>query len=135
MRGLSLLLLTAAIGGCAPYGPEAPRTPRAEAHLQTLLNGRVAGAPVSCLPEYRSNDMVVIDDNTVLFRDGRTTYRNDFQGGSCARLGSGYYALLTRRTGGIGLCRGDIAEVKDLTNGFTVGSCVIGDFVPYTKPR
>jgi hypothetical protein len=79
--------------------------------------------------------MVVIDDNTVLFRNGRTVYRNDFQGGSCSRLGSGNYALLTRRTGGIGLCRGDIAEVKDLTVGITVGSCVMGDFVPYTRPR
>ena len=50
--------------------------------------------------------MVVIDDNTVLFRDGRTIYRNDFQGGTCNHLGSGFFALLTRRIGGIGLCRG-----------------------------
>lgn len=134
MRSLSLLLVAATIGSCAPVGPEV-RTPQAEAHLQTALNGKIAGQPVSCLPDYRSNDMTVIDDSTVLFRAGRTTYRNDFQGGSCSRLGSGNYALLTRRTGGIGLCRGDIAEVKDLTNGITVGSCVIGDFIPYTKPR
>ena len=134
MRSMSLLLLTVAIGGCAPVQPEM-RSPQAETHLAKLLSGRTPGPPVSCLPDYRSNDMVVIDDNTVLFRDGRTTYRNDFQGGGCSRLGSGYYALLTRRTGGIGLCRGDIAEVKDLTQGFTVGSCVIGDFIPYTKPR
>ena len=134
MRSMSFLLLTVAIGACAPVQPAA-RSPRAEVHLQTLLSGRTPGPPVSCLSDFRSNDMVVIDDSTVLFRDGRTTYRNDFQGGSCSRLGSGSYALLTRRTGGIGLCRGDIAEVKDLTNGFTVGSCVIGDFVPYTKPR
>ena len=135
MRSMSLLLITATIGSCAPVQP-VERTPQAEAHLQTLLSGKVAGPPVSCLPEYRANDMVVIDDSTILFRDGRRTiYRNDLQGGSCSRLGSGNYALLTRRTGGIGLCRGDIAEVKDLTNGFTVGSCVMGDFVPYTKPR
>ncbi|WP_309661816.1 hypothetical protein [Sphingomonas sp.] len=134
MRGMSILLAAAAIGSCAPVEPVA-RTPQAEAHLATLLSGRVAGPPVSCLPDYRSNDMVVIDDSTILFRAGRTTYRNDLQGGSCSRLGSGNYALLTRRTGGIGLCRGDIAEVKDLTNGITVGSCVMGNFVPYTKPR
>jgi hypothetical protein len=79
--------------------------------------------------------MVVIDDNTVVFKDGRTVYRNDFQGGTCSQLGSGNYALLTRRYGGSGLCRGDIAEVKDLTSGFTVGSCAMGDFIPYTKPR
>jgi hypothetical protein len=134
MRSVSLLFLTIAISACAPVQPVA-RSPQAEAHLEKLLAGRTAGPPISCLPDFRSNDMVVIDDSTVLFRDGRTTYRNDFQGGSCSNLGSGNYALLTRRVGGIGLCRGDIAEVRDLTNGFTVGSCAIGDFVPYTKPH
>lgn len=134
MRGIPALFLAVAVGACAPVQPVA-RAPQAEAHLQQLLSGRIPGPPVSCLPDYRSNNMVVIDDDTVLFQDGRTTYRNDFQGGSCSRLGSGNYALLTRRIGGIGLCRGDIAEVKDLANGMTVGSCVMGDFVPYTKPR
>ncbi|WP_309661101.1 hypothetical protein [Sphingomonas sp.] len=133
MRSLSLLILTVAIGGCAPVQP-VERSPQADAHLQSLLAGRTASPPISCLSDYRSNDMVVIDDSTVLFRDGRTVYRNDFQGGSCNHLGSGFFALLTRRTGGIGLCRGDIAEVIDTGTGMTVGSCVIGDFVPYTKP-
>ena len=134
MRYQALLLFAAAVGSCAPVQP-APRTPQAETQLQHLLSGRVQGPAISCLPDYRSNDMVVIDDNTVLFRDGRTVYRNDFQGGSCPHLGNGNFALLTKRIGGSGLCRGDIAEVKDLVNHFTVGSCVMGDFVPYTKPR
>ena len=108
---------------------------QAEAHLQKLLSGKVPGQPISCLPDYRSDNMVVIDDETILFRDGRTVYRNDFQGGSCSRLSNGNYALLTKRIGGLGLCRGDIAEVKDLANGITVGSCVMGDFVPYAAPR
>ena len=134
MGSKNLFILAVALGTCTPVQPVA-RTPQAEARLQQALSGRVAGPPISCLPDYRSDNMVVIDDDTILFRDGRTIYRNDFQGGSCSRLGSGNYALLTRRIGGIGLCRGDIAEVKDLQNGFTVGSCVMGDFVPYTKPR
>lgn len=134
MRSMSLLLLAGTVGACAPVEPVA-RTPQAEAHLQQLLSGRIPAPPLACLADYRSNDMVVIDDSTVLFRDGRTVYRNDFQGGTCNHLGSGFYALLTRRVGGIGLCRGDIAEVIDTGTGMTVGSCVIGDFVPYTKPR
>lgn len=134
MRSMSLLLLLAAASACAPVEPAA-RTPQAEAHLQKLLSGKVPGQPISCLPDYRSDNMVVIDDETILFRDGRTIYRNDFRGGSCSRLSNGNYALLTRRIGGLGLCRGDIAEVKDLANGITVGSCVMGDFVPYAAPR
>ena len=134
MRSMSVLLLTAALGACTT-GPQPGRTANAEAHLQQLLAGKTAGPARSCLPEYRADNMVVIDDNTVLFRDGRTVYRNDFLGGGCSRLASGFYTLLTKRSGGTGLCRGDIAEVRDLSNGITVGSCIVGDFVPYTTPR
>jgi hypothetical protein len=48
-------------------------------------------------------------------------------------LGAGHYALVTRQFSG-SLCRGDIATVADLSSGMTVGSCVMGDFVPYTSP-
>ena len=133
MRCMSLLLLTATLGACAA-GPEPARTAEAESHLNSLIAGKVPSKPLSCLPHYRANDMVVIDDGTVVFKNGRTVYRNDFQGGSCAQLGRGHYALVTRTSGG-GLCRGDIAEVRDLSAGITVGSCVLGDFVPYATPR
>lgn len=134
MRCMSLLLLTAALGACTT-GPQPGRSAEAEAHLQQLLAGKVAARPISCLAHYRSNDMVVIDDNTVVFKNGRTVYRNDFQGGACANLGRGFYALVTRTSGGLGLCRGDIAEILDTSSGMTVGSCVLGDFVPYAAPR
>ena len=31
------------------------------------------------------------------------------------------------------MCSGDIATVADLRTGMTVGSCTLGDFVPYTR--
>ena len=97
--------------------------------------GKTPGKPVGCLPSWRSNDMVVIDDNTVVFRDtARRVYRNDFRGGACSQLGNGFYTLVTKSTGS-GLCSGDLAQVVDVKSGFTVGSCVIGDFVPYEGPR
>lgn len=133
MRSMSLLFLTAALGACA-VGPEPGRTAEAEAHLDKLIAGKVAGRPISCLPHYSANDMTVIDDGTIVFKNGRTVYRNDFQGGTCSNLSRGHYALVTRTTGS-GLCRGDIAEVRDLSAGMGVGSCVLGDFVPYSAPR
>lgn len=133
MRSMSLLLMAAAATACTT-APEEPRTAKAEAHLQKLLAGKSAGPAISCLSHHRADNMVVVDDNTVVFRDGATVYRNDFQGGQCSRLGSGFYAMYTR-TSGTGLCRGDIAQVIDTTSGMSVGSCVLGDFVPYTKPR
>lgn len=79
--------------------------------------------------------MVVIDDNTVVFKDGGTYYRNDFRGLGCSQLSSPFYALVTRHVGGTGLCSGDFADVVDTTTGAVMGSCVFGDFVPYTRPR
>jgi hypothetical protein len=75
--------------------------------------------------------MIIIDDDTVLFRqNSKLVYRADLRGG-CPRLGSGAYALKTNRFGGTGLCSGEIVELVDLQQGFTVGSCAFGDFVPY----
>ena len=42
----------------------ATRSAEAEAEFQKLIAGKVAGQPIGCLPSYRSNDMVTIDDNT-----------------------------------------------------------------------
>ena len=78
--------------------------------------------------------MVVVDENTIAFRNGSSrVYVNHMQGG-CNNLG-GPYALVTHTFGGAQLCRGDIGQVVDVTNRFTVGSCVFGDFIPYTRPR
>ena len=128
MKMLSFLLVSVAVAGCAPVAPE-PRTPQAEAKLQQALAGKVPGQPTTCLQPYQTNETITIDENTILFRRGNTVYRNELQGG-CYGLGSGFYTLVTRSSGA-GLCRGDIATVADPTSGVTVGSCVVGDFVPY----
>ncbi|HEU4704888.1 MAG TPA: hypothetical protein VFS45_04185 [Sphingomicrobium sp.] len=134
MRGIALLPIAAALASCAA-APQPGRSAEAELHFQKLIAGKVAGPAVSCLPSHRSNDMVIIDGQTVAFRDGsRRVWVTDL-GQGCANLGSGFYALVTKRFGGTGLCRGDIAHVADLNSGFTVGSCVMGDFVPYEKIR
>ena len=134
MRGIALLLIGATLASCA-VAPQPGRSARAENRFQQLLAGKVAGPAVSCLPSYRANDMVVIDDATIAFRDGsRRVYVANLSH-SCSNLGSGHYALVTKRYGGSGLCRGDIGQVADLTTGMTVGSCVFGDFTPYERTR
>lgn len=134
MRGIALLLIGATLASCAA-APQPGRSARAESRFQELLAGKVAGPAVSCLPSYRDSDMVVIDDQTVAFRDSsRRVWVSRLQN-SCSNLGSGHYALVTKRFGGTGLCRGDIGQVADLTNGITVGSCVFGDFTPYVSTR
>ena len=134
MRRISLFLGAAGLMACATTAAEQPaRSVKAQKQYDTLLAGKVAGAPISCLPTYHQDDMVVIDDQTIAFRQGRArVYVNHMQG-SCTNLGGGY-ALVTKQYGSSQLCRGDIGQVVDLQNHFTVGSCVFGDFVPYAKP-
>jgi len=134
MRSLYLLVISAALAACAAVPPSPEQTAREQARLETHLAGRTPGQPVSCLPSYRTNDTITISENTILFRDGSTIYRNDPPGG-CPGLGRGTYSMITNSTGSTGLCRGDIARIADLTSGVVVGSCSLGDFVPYTRAR
>lgn len=130
MRSFYLLAAAVTLASCSTALSDPPRTARAEAQFQRLIAGKVAGQPVSCISDLRSN-MTVIDDGLVVFRQGAKVYTNNFRGGSCSPLGSGFYALLTR-SGGSGLCSGDIADVVDTNSGMTVGSCALGEFTPYT---
>ena len=131
MRAIPLLLAAAVLTGCMTQPAPATRSAEAEAEFQKLTAGKVAGQPITCLPSYKRNDMVTIDDGTVAFKNGKTVYVNKLIG-ECSGLDSGFYALVTNSSGP-GLCRGDIARVADVRTGMLAGSCAIGDFVPY-KP-
>nr|NUR37683.1 hypothetical protein [Sphingomonas sp.] len=47
MRGIAILSLTAALTACAAPEPYHP-SPRTQQQLGLLLNGKVAGRPISC---------------------------------------------------------------------------------------
>ena len=130
MRIVALLAATV-LAGCAAEPPPGP-TPAALARLSTELAGGAPGAPVDCIARHSSGDMEVIDESTILFRSGRTVYRNDIEG-SCAGLGQPSYALVTQSFGGGRLCRGDIAQVRDLSSNSVRGSCSLGSFTPYVR--
>jgi hypothetical protein len=137
MRGFLLLTAGALLASCTTAPPEPQmRTAKAEQRYQTLLAGKVAQAPISCLPPYNANDMEVIDEHTIAFKVGTgRVYVAHMQGGCNMLSNAGPYALVTRQFGGSGLCHGDIGEVVDTLNHFTVGSCVFGDFTPYVRGR
>jgi hypothetical protein len=135
MRCIILLLLGSFIASCTTAPPPPSRSARAETHYQQLLAGKVPQAPVSCLPSYNANDMIVVDENTVAFRVSASRLYVTHMQGPCNGLSpGGPYALLTRQFGSAGLCRGDIAQVIDTVNHFTVGSCTFGEFTPYVRP-
>ena len=114
-----------------PYNPalDRPRSPRDTQELVARLGGRIVGPPQSCLSSRRAGDMHVVDDYTILYRDGATVWRNDPPGG-CNGLGRPGSAMVSH-TIGPQLCRGDIVNIVDTSSGFNSGSCVLGDFVPF----
>lgn len=131
MRSVPLLLIGATLVGCSTY-PPAPRSPHAEAHLQSMLAGKVAGPATDCIPSHAADNMVVVDDSTILFRDGaRRVWRNDLNGGACHGLRMGGTLVTKREVGTSSLCRGDVSQVVT-SGGMITSSCVMGDFVPYT---
>ena len=134
MRMISVLMAGAILASCTTGPPVPTRTVDKQREFQQLLYGKVAQRPISCLPHYRSGDMRVIDDETIAFRDGSSrVYVARMQGG-CTNLSRGSYALVTHQYGSADLCSGDIGRVVDTLNGFTVGSCVFGDFTPFVRP-
>ena len=134
MRIVIPLVIVAAIAGCTAVPPQAAMPdPKAQARAAQLLGGKIAGRPQSCLPNWRTHDMVAIDDNTLIFRESPGRVWLQKPQNPCNMIGMGPYALVTRGSTGQ-LCRGDIAQVVDTMSGTNVGSCVMGDFVPYVRP-
>ena len=133
MRTLALLLIASALGSCTSEPPAVSAAALAsqQAKLAQLTAGKVAGQPQSCLPFYRSNDMVVVSEDTVAFKQGRSRVWVNHMQGACSNLDRGSNALVTR-TSTTSLCRGDIATVIDTSTRIPVGSCEFGDFVPFT---
>lgn len=132
MTRLLVAALTATgLAACAGQPMEADRDPRGEARLAQALAGKVADRPVSCLPRYGTTQMEVIDRDTLLYRDGRTSYVQRTNGHCYPNGPRGGYYLVTRQYGSSGLCRGDIAQVVDSTSGSFAGSCSFNDFIPY----
>ena len=132
----SLLGLSGAalLASCSTTPVQETRSPRAQQELAEALAGRVPGKPVSCLPSYRADDMQIIDDWTILFKDGRTVYVQNPRGG-CPGIGSRRNILVTRLFGTSQLCSGDISHLVDPSSGIGGGACVFSDFVPYTRPE
>lgn len=135
LRFSAMIGLAAAAGAISFSSLPAKEAPSAKSaqKLATALQGRTAGQPTNCVPNLHGQvKMNVIDDGTILFRDGSTVYLQRPAGG-CPGLESRGYTLVSRRVGQHQICQGDIQELVDLQTGIQGGSCVFSDFVPYRK--
>lgn len=136
MRILILPLALAALAGCTATPAETARAAQREEARQlalaTQLDGLVPGRPTSCLDQHGSTQLSSYG-STLLYKAGKNTvYRTDTIG-ACDGVARGDI-LVTHSPSGR-LCRGDLAQTVDSTSHFFTGSCAIGDFVAYRRPR
>ena len=115
------------LGSCAP--PPPPGMPR---QPPTELVGRVAGAPRDCVPirtERESEDRRRRPGDAGL-RQRPTVWANHLGPGCSFGLND---IPVFEPTGG-SYCRGDIVRSVDRDSHIPGPSCVLGDFVPFTRP-
>lgn len=120
-----LLLAGVTTAGVSQVDRSAPENPK----LTKQLAGMMPGKPQDCITPSRSLGSDRYGDVTLIKDRQGTLYLSRFQGGCSANSSD---ALISRRPTER-LCRGDIVESRDLVNGITSGSCIYGDFVPYTR--
>lgn len=105
-------------------------SPSPEARLEKLLDGRVAGKPVSCINLRSIQSTEIIDGTAIVYRVGSRLYVNRPSG---ARQLDRDDIMVTRSIGSQ-LCRIDMVRLVDRTALFPTGFVNLGEFVPYTKP-
>lgn len=124
-----------ALGGCTAAADTEPArlTEKQAARLDKAIAGKVAGTPVSCAGRVGSSDRLeVISDGVLLYRANRNLVYVNRLSGQCNGISRGDTLLLKPTLSQY--CSGDIARSVNLSVGMTVGSCALGDFVPYRTP-
>jgi len=101
-----------------------------QAKLDQLLKGREPGRTVGCIDQIRVREMTPISEDILVYRmrGGRIFVNQPANG--CGPVKR--HALVTSKPSRR-ICAGDIAEVRDLFIGATLGSCSFSEFVEYEK--
>jgi hypothetical protein len=124
----ALALSALALGGATAV--EAKDKQTGEEKLAKLLDGRVAGDPKSCITTNRSDNMQVIDNTAIVYKDGNTIWVNRTAHPENLDRDD---ILVINRFSGSQLCKLDQVTTIDQGSGFFNGVVFLQDFVPYKK--
>ncbi len=130
MKTIATILAATALALTGAAASAQTLAEKGEARLAKILEGRVAGEPVSCIPAPRSNRLEVIEHVGVVYDAGKTIYVARPQD---PKVLGRHDALIVERIGSQ-LCKQDVTRTFDRNLGFTTGVVFLSDFVPYTKP-
>lgn len=122
------LAATAALLSGPALQAKAPKL-TGEEKLAKLLEGRVAGEPVSCINTLQARNARIIDKTAIVYDGGRVIYVNRPRH---ARALDSDDVMVTRQWGSQ-LCRLDTVRMVDRSSFFYSGFVGLEDFVPYRK--
>lgn len=105
---------------------------KGEQRLAKLLEGRVAGEPLSCIRTLPRDRMQTIDKTAYVYGSGHTIY---VQRTKAPDSIDDTDALVINRFNATLLCRVDIATTIDPFTGIFTGAVFFEDFVPYTRVK
>lgn len=105
---------------------------KGEAELSKMLEGRVAGEPVKCLPTHALDNSTIIDGTAIVYRSGSKLYVNRPRGGAASLDDDD---ILLTKLYGTSLCNVDKVDLIDRGSRTWNGFVLLGDFVPYTKVK
>lgn len=130
MKTIATLLAGAALAlsGAAAASAET-LAQKGEAKLARMLEGRVAGEPVSCISATQSHRLEVIEHVGIVYDAGKTIYVS--RPTEPKSLGPWDVPVIERF--GSQLCKTDVIRTVDRSNGFYTGPVFLNAFVPYTK--
>lgn len=128
MNKLSNIIVGGALFA-ALAAPAAAVRPSPQAKLDRMLEGRVAGKPVSCinLRDIRSSE--IIDRTAIVYQVGSKLYVNYPRGAHSLDRDD---ILVTSTVTGQ-LCRIDTVRLVDRDARYQRGFVSLGDFIPYAK--
>lgn len=126
-------LVPVILGSVLLATPALAANPRGEAELERAIAGRVAGEPVSCISLHGATSSQIIDNTAIVYRVGGTLYVNRPRSG--AESLDRDDTMINRLFGDSRLCNTDAVRTVDLLSGFMTGIVLLGDFVPYRRPR
>jgi len=106
--------------------------PKGEAQLAKMLEGRVAGKPVRCLPTYSIDQSTIIDGTAIVYRNGSKLYVNRPRGGASSLDSDD---ILVTKLHGTQLCNIDKVDLVDRGSRMWSGFVSLGEFVPYERVK
>ena len=126
---IALTLALAASPASADNHDDRHVNAKGEAELAELIDGRIAGEPTNCVSTFGRQNIHVIDETALVYKQGDTLWVNRPNN---PRWLDKWDVLVVKQFGSQ-LCRHDQVTMADRTSGITSGAIFLGDFVPYKR--